>query len=70
MLNEIVEDAKSGMEKSLSALDVAFKKIRTGRATPSLLESIRVDYYEKLTPLSQVASINICLLYTSDAADE
>ena len=59
MLNEIVEDAKSGMEKSLSALDVAFKKIRTGRATPSLLESIRVDYYEKLTPLSQVASINI-----------
>ena len=59
MLNEIVEDAKIGMEKSLNALDVAFKKIRTGRATPSLLDSIKLDYYDKLTPLSQVASISI-----------
>ena len=40
MLSEIVEDAKSGMEKSLIALEVAFKKIRTGRATPSLLDSV------------------------------
>ena len=59
MLNEIVEDAESGMEKSLNALDAAFKKIRTGRATPSLLDSIKVDYYDKLTPLAQVASISI-----------
>ena len=59
MLNEIVEDAKSGMEKSLSALEAAFKKIRTGRATPSLLDSIKLDYYDKPTPLSQVASISI-----------
>ena len=59
MLNEIVEDAKSGMEKSLGALEVAFKKIRTGRATPSLLDSIKLDYYDKPTPLSQVASISI-----------
>ena len=59
MLNEILEDAKSGMEKSLSALETVFKKIRTGRATPSLLDSIRVDYYDKPTPLNQVASISI-----------
>ena len=59
MLNEIVEDAKSGMEKSLGALEAAFKKIRTGRATPSLLDSIKLDYYDKATPLSQVASISI-----------
>ena len=59
MLNEIVEDAELGMERSLSALDAAFKKIRTGRATPALLDSIKVDYYEKLTPLSQVASVTI-----------
>ena len=59
MLNEIVEDAELGMEKSLNALDAAFKKIRTGRATPSLLDSIKVDYYDKLTPLAQVASISI-----------
>ena len=59
MLKEILEDTEIGMEKSLSALDVAFKKIRTGRATPSLLDSIKVNYYDKLTPLAQVASISI-----------
>ena len=59
MLKEILEDTKIGMEKSLAALDAAFKKIRTGRATPSLLESIKVEYYEKITPLAQVASITI-----------
>ena len=59
MLKEILEDTKIGMEKSLGALDVAFKKIRTGRATPSLLDSIKVNYYDKLTPLAQVASISI-----------
>ena len=59
MLKEILEDTEIGMEKSLSALDVAFKKIRTGRATPSLLDTIKVNYYDKLTPLAQVASISI-----------
>ena len=59
MLKEILEDTEIGMEKSLVALDVAFKKIRTGRATPSLLDSIKVNYYDKLTPLAQVASISI-----------
>ena len=58
MLKEILEDTEIGMEKSLGALDVAFKKIRTGRATPSLLDSIKVNYYDKLTPLAQVASIS------------
>tara|TARA_Y100001936_G_C16033683_1_gene647187 strand:+ start:579 stop:1136 length:558 start_codon:yes stop_codon:yes gene_type:complete len=59
MLKEILEDTQHGMEKSLNALESSFKKIRTGRATPSLLDSIKVDYYEKLTPLSQVASISV-----------
>ncbi|HJL96164.1 MAG TPA: ribosome recycling factor [SAR86 cluster bacterium] len=59
MLKEIIEDTHLGMDKSLNALDVAFKKIRTGRATPSLLDSIKVNYYDKLTPLAQVASISI-----------
>ena len=59
MLKEILEDTEIGMEKSLGALDVAFKKIRTGRATPSLLDSVKVNYYDKLTPLVQVASISI-----------
>ena len=59
MLKEILEDTEIGMEKSLGALDVAFKKIRTGSATPSLLDGIKVNYYAKLTPLAQVASISI-----------
>ena len=45
MLNEIIEDTKKGMEKSLNSLDIAFKKIRTGRASPALLDEIKVDYY-------------------------
>ena len=59
MLLEIIEDTTRGMDNSLHSLDVAFKKIRTGRATASLLDSIRVDYYDKPTPISQVASISI-----------
>tara|TARA_B100000029_G_scaffold515544_1_gene623180 strand:+ start:853 stop:1410 length:558 start_codon:yes stop_codon:yes gene_type:complete len=59
MLNEIIEDTKKGMEKSLNSLDIAFKKIRTGRASPALLEDIKVDYYGTLTPLSQLANISV-----------
>jgi len=59
MLNEILEDAKVGMQKSLNALDSNFKKIRTGRANPSVVEGIKVDYYGNPTPLSQVANISV-----------
>ena len=59
MLEEILEDTKLGMEKSLKSLDSSFKKIRTGRANPSLLDDIKVEYYENLTPLSQVANISV-----------
>ena len=59
MLNEILEDAKVGMQKSLNALDSNFKKIRTGRAKPSVVEDIKVDYYGNPTPLSQVANISV-----------
>ena len=59
MLLEIIEDTKRGMDNSLHSLDDAFKEIRTGRATASLLDSIRVDHYDKPTPISQVASISI-----------
>ena len=59
MLNEILEDAKVGMQKSLNALDSNFKKIRTGRANPSVVEDIKVDYYGNPTPLSQVANNSV-----------
>ena len=59
MLQEIVEDTKAGMEKSFQSLDAAFKRISTGRASPALLDDIRVYYYDNLTPLTQLASISV-----------
>ena len=59
MIDEIVEDADERMGKSLEALRQAFGKIRTGRANPSLLDGIMVEYYGTPTPLNQVASINV-----------
>ena len=59
MIDEILEDANERMGKSLEALQVAFAKIRTGRANPSLLDGISVEYYGAPTPLNQVASISV-----------
>ena len=59
MIDEIKLDAEERMEKSLDSLQTAFNKIRTGRAHPSILENISVDYYGADTPLSQVANIGI-----------
>ena len=58
MINEISNDAKQRMEKSLENLRSTFTKIRTGRAHPSLLEHLMVDYYGNETPLNQVANVN------------
>jgi len=59
VITELKEDAGSRMEKTLAALGVSLNKIRTGRAHPSILDGIRVSYYGSLTPLSQVAAINV-----------
>ncbi|MBB1485042.1 ribosome recycling factor [Oceanospirillum sediminis] len=59
MINEIQSDADQRMKKSVDALGNQFAKIRTGRAHPSILENVTVDYYGAPTPLSQVANINI-----------
>ena len=58
MVKEIIEDAKSRMTKSLQSLEGNFSKIRAGRAHPSLLEQISVEYYGAQVPLSQVSNIN------------
>ena len=55
MINELKKDAEVRMSKALDALANAFNKIRTGRAHPSLLDGISVDYYGVATPLSQAA---------------
>ena len=59
MINEISKDAKQRMQKSLDALSAAFNRIRTGRAHPSILDGISVDYYGSETPLNQVANITV-----------
>ena len=59
MIDEIIDDAATRMKKSIESLKVELAKIRTGRAHPSLLEHISVDYYGSETPLSQVASIGV-----------
>ena len=59
MIDDILDDANKGMDKTLEALDTAFKRIRTGRANTSLLDSIEIDYYGNSTPLKQVSNISI-----------
>jgi ribosome recycling factor len=59
MISDIQQDASVRMGKSVEALKKAFKKIRTGRAHPSLLDQISVSYYGADTPLSQVANVSV-----------
>jgi len=57
MIDEIELDANERMEKSIAALKSQLSKIRTGRAHPSLLDSVMVNYYGSDTPLKQVANV-------------
>ena len=59
MINDIKTEARQRMENSLDALAHNFNKIRTGRAHPSLLEGLKVQYYGSATPLNQVANITV-----------
>ena len=59
MINEIVADAEERMQKSVLSLEDAFKRIRTGRAHPSILDSVMVPYYGTDTPLNQLANVNV-----------
>jgi len=59
MIDEIIADAAERMEKSLHSLEVAFNKIRTGRAHPGILDSVMVPYYGTDTPIQQVANVTI-----------
>ncbi len=57
MIDEIHQDAEERMGKSLQALTEAFKKVRTGRANPAILDGVMVDYYGTPTPITQVANV-------------
>ncbi len=57
MIDDIYSDLNERMDKTVQALAKSFTKIRTGRATPALLDGLSADYYGAQTPLSQMASI-------------
>jgi len=57
MIDEITQDAQSRMSKSVDSLRTELTKIRTGRAHPSLLDQVMVDYYGSMTPIKQVANV-------------
>ena len=59
MLEEIKQEPLERMEKSISSLESSLQKIRTGRANPSLLDAIQIDYYGNMTTLSQVSNISV-----------
>ena len=58
MIQLILEDAKERMDKALEHLRSELTGIRAGRATPAMLENIKVDYYGSSTPLNQMASVS------------
>ena len=55
----ILTNFKEDMEKTISALDKSFSRVRTGRASVTLLDGIKVDYYGTPTPIAQVATLSV-----------
>ena len=59
MIPDVLADAKTRMHKAIEATKHEFASLRTGRASPALLEQIRVDYYGAPTPVNQLATITV-----------
>ena len=59
MLDDIYQETRGRMGKTIAALKNELKRVRTGRASLSLLDGIRVDYYGTLTPLNQMATLSV-----------
>lgn len=59
MKDKIFQKLEDEMEKSISALEKSFGRVRTGRASVSLLDGIKVDYYGTLTPVAQMATLSV-----------
>jgi ribosome recycling factor len=58
-ISDIKKDLQSRMNQTIAALTHGMTKIRTGRANPALLDTIQVDYYGSLVPISQVANVSL-----------
>ncbi|MBI3997734.1 MAG: ribosome recycling factor [Armatimonadetes bacterium] len=59
MTDEVLADAKTRMQKAIEATRREFASLRTGRASPALLDHVRVDYYDTPTPINQLATITV-----------
>ncbi|MFU2209684.1 ribosome recycling factor [Solidesulfovibrio sp. C21] len=57
-MQAVLKDAEDRMQKALASLDKDFSRLRTGRASTSLLDGVRVNYYDTPTPLDQMASVS------------
>lgn len=57
-IKSVMDHAKEAMEKAISHLEVQLTKIRAGKANPAIFESVMVDYYGSMVPISQTASVN------------
>lgn len=57
-MQAVLKEAEERMKKALASLDKDFARLRTGRASTSLLDGVRVDYYDTPTPLDQIASVS------------
>ena len=58
LVKDLLDDANGRMDKSVEATKHEFGSVRTGRASPSLLDRVQVDYYGAITPLKQLANIS------------
>ncbi len=58
MTDLVFEELKEAMERDIQSLEKSFNKVRTGRASVTLLDGIKVDYYGVMTPLNQVATLS------------
>jgi ribosome recycling factor len=59
MVESVFQETREKMGKTIAALQSELRKVRTGRASVSLLDSVKVDYYGTLTPLNQMASLSV-----------
>jgi ribosome recycling factor len=57
-IDDLIQDAARRMDKSVEAAQAEFGTLRTGRASPALLDRVQIDYYGQKTPLKQLATIN------------
>lgn len=58
-MDNLISDLEDKMQKTILSLKNEFNKIRTGRANPSILDDIKIDYYGNATPINQAASISV-----------